>query len=106
MGKIIFVRNIGKNLKSYVVHYRDGYYVYAARRDKPGRDVWTESMATTFPQSKEDAIKDVKSMNKRLLFALHPVLRDEGTSRSPGYPYKMNPYVKGYAKRKKIREMV
>lgn len=97
MGKVVALKKHGKNLETYAIRARDGYYVYSARRTKLNGKEFSVSSATAYPRSKADAIKAVKESNAREVFALHPALRDEGTSMTPPYNYKLQ---KGRNKRK------
>jgi hypothetical protein len=61
------------------------------RENNDGVDSWIESQATSYPIANlKDAIKELNDYkNIRYVIALHPVLRDEGTSMSRGYNYKI-----------------
>lgn len=92
MGRLIKSKNFGKNVKVNLYYFRDGYRIYARRRDNnEGKDSWVESQATSYPiQDKNQALKELaeyKTLNQILL--IHPVLRDGGTSMSRGYNYKL-----------------
>lgn len=92
MGRLIKSKKFGKNIRVNLYYFQDGYRIYALRRDNnQGKDSWVESQATSYPiRDKKEAIKELyeyKSINQVL--SLHPVLRDEGTSMSKGYNYKL-----------------
>lgn len=91
MGKLIKSKNFGKNLKVNLYYFRDGYRIYAQRRQMPNSKYWIESQATSFPISdKSKAIEYINDYkNKDDVLLLHPVLRDSGTSMSSGFGYKM-----------------
>lgn len=91
MGKLIKSKHIGKNLRVNLYYFRDGYRIYAFRRDNnQGVDSWRESAAADYPiHDKAQALKTLNEYTKGSVLLIHPVLRDEGTSMSPRYSYKI-----------------
>lgn len=92
MGKLVKRKMFGKNLAVSLYYFQDGYRVYAMRRDNDvGKDSWVESQATSYPiKDKREALKELNEYkNVGMILQLHPVLRDEGTSRSSGFNYKL-----------------
>jgi hypothetical protein len=95
MGRLIKSKKFGKNIRVNLYYFRDGYRIYARRRDNnKGIDSWIESGAASYAiQDKKEAIKELNEYrNIGDVLATHPVLRDEGTSMSRGFSYK----IKGY----------
>jgi len=92
MGKIIKRKKFGNNIRVNLYSFQEGYRIYALRRDNnKGKDSWVESQATDYPiKDKTEALKELNSYKTiKDVLVLHPVLRDEGTSRSGGYDYKL-----------------
>ena len=92
MGKLIASKSFGKNVKVNLFYFRDGYRIYAIRRDNnEGKNSWVESQATSYPiKDRKEALKNLREYkNIGYVIGLHPVLRDEGTSMSGGYNYKL-----------------
>jgi len=92
MGRLIASKSFGKNVKVNVYYFQDGYRIYAMRRDNnKGINSWVESQATSYPiKDKKEALKNLREYkNISYVTLLHPVLRDEGTSMSGGYNYKL-----------------
>lgn len=92
MGKLIKSKKLGKNIRVNLYYFQDGYKIYAFRRDNDkGRDSWVESQATSYSiKDKKEALKNLmsyKTINDILL--LHPLLRNEGTSMSSRFDYKL-----------------
>ena len=92
MGRLVASKHFGKNVRVNVYYFQDGYRIYALRRDNnKGVDSWVESQATSYPiRDKKEALKNLREYkNISYVTLLHPVLRDEGTSMSGGYNYKL-----------------
>lgn len=92
MGRLIKSKKFGKNIRVNLYYFRDGFRIYALRRDNDeGKDSWVESQAADYPiEDKNEALKKLSeytTINQVLL--IHPVLRDGGTSMSGGYNYKL-----------------
>ena len=92
MGRLIKSKKFGRNVRVNLYYFQDGYRIYAFRRDNnKGKDSWVESQATSYPiQDKKEAVRELntyKTIGDVLL--IHPVLRDEGTSMSGGFDYKI-----------------
>lgn len=90
-GGLFAKKMLGKNLMLRVYKFGDDYKVFAYRRDNDkGRDSWTESSATSFPQRREKVLQNLREYKTvGDVTTLHPVLRDAGTSMSRGYNYKI-----------------
>ena len=92
MGRLIKSKKFGRNVRVNLYYFQDGYRIYAFRRDNnKGKDSWVESQAGSYPiQDKKEAVRELntyKTIGDVLL--IHPVLRDEGTSMSGGFDYKI-----------------
>jgi len=94
MGKLVKSRSFGKNLKVNIYQFNEYgkrvYRIYALRRVSLGSNKWRESQATSSPQSKQEALKELAEYrDASWVTLLHPVLRDSGTSMSAGYNYQL-----------------
>lgn len=92
MGRLIRQKKFGNNIMVKIYYFRDGYRIYAMRRDNnKGVDSWVESQATSYPiKDLNEAIKELNDYkNVGDVLALHPVLRDEGTWAVSKYNYKL-----------------
>jgi hypothetical protein len=91
-GSLVASKYFGKNVRLNLYYFKNGYRIYAYRRDNnKGKDSWVESRATDYPiKTKAEAIKNLNSYKDiSYVTQIHPVLRDEGTSMFGGYDYKL-----------------